>query len=114
MDLSFKGINARDAGRLAQELELTLVQAGIPRDALSFRPASSESMDFGSILGIDLPTILNVASGLGSFAAAVLGFVRKREVALFIKTENGSVEVPPNGVDLDELKRTLTELYAKK
>jgi hypothetical protein len=71
MELWFKTENSAEASHLAQELELTLRQRGIPQAAISLNPASSESMDIGSVLSFSLEIANQVLGPVGTIASVV-------------------------------------------
>jgi hypothetical protein len=112
MELSFAGITSVKAGRLAEELELALLKAGAPPQALSLIRSSPQNMDFGTILGIDVHAVAQVLGSIGyiaCFVKCIHEVVSKHHVTIVITTEKGSVEIPASEVKADIIEKAITQ-----
>jgi len=98
MDVSFSGVSSADASLLAQELELSLIRAGAPRQAISLRQSSSENMSgLGTILGVDVDLALHAIGAMGylaCFAHCIFEIASKHRVEIVINTEDGTIKIP--------------------
>ena len=117
VELSFIGVSSADAGYLAQELELSLLKAGVPSNALALKRASSEAMDFGTILGVSVDAILHAIGAAGyiaCFAKCVHDVVSKHGVTVRFSTPDGSVEISGPEASREAIQRVLTKLQKTK
>lgn len=113
MELSFVKVSSADAAYLAQELELSLLQAGVPAQALSLVRVSPEHMGPGPLLGVDVDTILHAIGAAGyiaCFVKCIYEVANKHRVTIRISTKEGSVEIPASDVNADVIEKAITEL----
>ncbi|GGF74854.1 hypothetical protein GCM10007301_38420 [Azorhizobium oxalatiphilum] len=114
MEISFEGVSAAEAGLLARELSRDLKMLGLPAKGVQIRRESSESMDLGTLLGIDLNMALEILSatgGVAAFAQSILNLVKKNGVTVNITgLGDRSATVAPSTPSLEQLEELLRRL----
>lgn len=113
MEISFDGVSSAEAGLLARELSRDLKILGLPPKGLQIRRASSESMDLGTLLGIDLTMaaeILSAAGGVTAFAQSIVNLVKKNSVTVNIHGIDGTTPIPPKDASLEKIEELLRRL----
>jgi hypothetical protein len=116
MDVCFADISDGDAARLAHELRLELLKAGVPGDAVGLKPSSDEHMDLGSVLwaNIDLAAHLLGATGyIACFGKCIYEVLHRNNVTIRISTPQGSVEIPANAT-AEVIEKALAELNKER
>ena len=112
MELSFVCENSADASYLAQELEFALRKDGVPANALALKQSSSENMDTGSVLSINVDTVAHALGSLGyiaCFAKCIYEVVSKHHSTVVILNEDGErIRVPPAKINLKRIEGALT------
>src|SRR5258707_948496 len=92
MELQFADVSKAQAGRLAEELELNLIQAGVPATALSLKRSSSEAMDPGSALWVAVEAASHILGPLGyiaCFGKCIYDLVKRHGAPVVILTKSG-------------------------
>jgi hypothetical protein len=115
MDLRFAHVSDADGARLAYELRLELLKAGVPSDAISLRPGSDEHMSMGSVLWANvelLAHILGPAGYIACFGKCMFEVLHRNKknpnATIVITTPHGSVEIPP-GADIELVEKALKQ-----
>ena len=119
MEIQFSNVTSAQSGRLAEELELELIRAGVPSRALSIKRSSSETMDPGSVLWTAVDTAVHALAATGyiaCFAKCIFEVVKRNETpGIVISTKRGTVTLPLSDISVDLLKKTLErDLGTKK
>jgi hypothetical protein len=112
MELSFVCDNSADASYLAQELELALRKNGVPAKALSLKRASSENMDIGSILSIDLATATEILSPVGSIASLVTCIYEvasKYHSGVIVQKDEGRIKIPASQLSFKRVQNAVAK-----
>jgi hypothetical protein len=97
---------------LAQELEQTLRKSGVPAKALSLKQASSENMDIGSILSIDIATAMEVLTPVGSIASLVTCIYEvaaKYHSGVVLQKEGSRVSIPASQVSFKRIEKAVAK-----
>jgi hypothetical protein len=106
-------VNDAQAGMLARELDLSLKKLGVPANALSVTRVSPDSMDIGTIVGVDVNSALHALGALGYiaiFGKCIYEFFGKHNVTIHVRTQKGSVDIPATDVNLETIEKILAEL----
>jgi len=115
MDLSFVGVSSADARYLADELELALLKGGVPQKALVPKRSSTESMDFGTILGVSVDLVLHAIGAAGyiaCFAKCMHEVITKHQVTIRIETADGPVEISSPKSSRQSIEQILKRVQA--
>ena len=101
--ISFPDKSPAEASVLVQNLHRLLRLQGVPEEALSIAPQSSEAMSLGSDLVVNLEPILRHAEffvGLGVLSLHVSEFLHRFRAAAKIKTTKGEITVGASQTDV--------------
>ena len=112
MQLSFETTDSADAGLLARELDLALKREGLPGSVTSIIRSNPDSMDLGTVLGIDVNAALHALGSIGYialFGKCIYEIIGKHHITIRIKTQHGSVDIPEDA-DMEKIERILASL----
>jgi hypothetical protein len=113
MELSFVCENSADASYLAQELEFALRKDGVPANALALKQSSSENMDPGGVLSINVDTVAHALGSLGyiaCFAKCIYEVVSKHHSTVLILNKDGKrIKIPPGKINIKRIEDALAE-----
>jgi hypothetical protein len=115
MDLSFVGVTSADARHLSDELELLLLKGGVPQEAIVPKSSSTESMDFGSVLGVNIDLVLHTIGAVGyiaCFGKCIHEVIAKHNVKIRFETSDGIVEVSGPEATRDLIEKTLARIQS--
>jgi hypothetical protein len=110
MELSFSDVSSAEASQLVQELELSLLNAGAPAQAISFKRRSAENMDLGTILGINVDLALQALGATGylaCFANCIFELAAKHRVAIIIDTTSGTIKIPASEINVKTIEKAI-------
>jgi hypothetical protein len=116
MDIHFAHVSDADCARLAYELRLELLKAGVPNNAISLKPGSDEHMSMGSVLLANaehLAHLFGAAGYIACFGKCMYEVLHRNKnnpnATIVINTRHGSVEIPARA-DIEAVEKALNEL----
>lgn len=85
---------------------------GLDADRILIRRQDSEAMDAGSLveivkMGIEYAALV---VEIGAMAHTIYEFCTKERCALKIRTHRGEIEVGPGEIDIEQLRKILTDV----
>jgi hypothetical protein len=116
MDLRFAHVSDADGARLAHELRLELLKAGVPSDAIKLKPSSDEHMSVGSVLFANAELVAHMFGAAGyiaCFGKCIYEVLHRtntnNNAAITITTPHGSVQIPADA-NIDVVKEMLAKI----
>src|SRR3954470_23366844 len=106
MELQFSDASRAQVGRLAEELELSLIRSGVPAGALSIKRSSPEAMDPGSLLWVGVETAAHALGAVGyvaCFGKCIYEVVKRHSTPIVIRTKDGVVTLPASEISIDAI-----------
>lgn len=95
------------ATTLARKLRENLIEAGADPDQLTMTRANPQNMDWGSVLqfvtSADTWSVAQTGIEIAGIAHTVFSFVRRNGTVITIKTDKGSVTIPPSVSTVEEV-----------
>lgn len=89
MQIELIALNNADSSRATKDLKEALASLGIPRDALSTTPKSTESMDLGSILAVEWQVasqIMGSAADIIAVSHAIFSIAKRYRASVMFKS----------------------------